>query len=56
MWYKKMVDIVARQQRVPRSLLDRYYSQIWFGVTHKQTYIRPTCVDETTFKMRLLKF
>lgn len=48
-WYKQMVDVVASQQRVLRDLLDRYSSQIWLGVTHKQTYIKPICVDETTF-------
>ena len=55
-WYSQMVDVVMSQQRILRSLLDGYSMQIWFGVTHKKTFIRPTCVPESTFKMRPLNF
>ena len=51
-----MVDVVMSQKRVLRSLLDGYSVQIWFGVTHKKTFIRPTCVPESTFKMKPLEF
>ena len=43
-WYNQMVDVGMSQQRIPRSLLDGYSAHIWFGVTHKQNFIRPMCV------------
>ena len=48
-WYGLMVDVVMGQQRIPRNLLDGYSEQVWFGVTHKHTFLRPTCVPETMF-------
>ena len=51
-----MVDFTMSQQRIPRNLLDDYSTQVWFGVSHKKTYIRIACVLESTFKMRSLKF
>lgn len=55
-WYGLMVDVVMIQHRIPRNLLDGYSEQVWFGVTHKHTFLRPTCVAEMTFQMRPLKF
>ena len=55
-WYGQMVDVVMSQQRIPRNLLDGYSEQVYFGFTHKHTFLRPTCVPETTFQMRPLKF
>ena len=55
-WYGQMVDVVMSQQRIPRNLLDGYSEQVWFRITHKNTFLRPTCVLESTFNMRPLKF
>lgn len=55
-WYELMMDIVTSQQQVPRNRLDEYNEQVWFGVSHRHTYLRPTCVSEDTFRMTPLKF
>ena len=55
-WYGMMTDVVTNQQWVPRHLLDEYSEQVWFGVSHRHTFLRPTCVSDTTFHMAPLRF
>ena len=55
-WYGMMTDVVTNQQRVPRHLLDEYSEQVWFGVSHRHTFLRQTCVSDTTFHMAPLWF
>ena len=55
-WYGMMIDVVASQQQVPRNLLDEYSEQVWFGVSHNHTFVRPTCVLHHTFHMAPLRF
>ena len=38
-WYGLMIDVVMSQQRIPRNLLDGYSEQVWFGLTHKHTFL-----------------
>ena len=44
------------QKRILERLLDQYCEQVWFGVSHKHTFLRPTYVPKSTFKMKPLKF
>lgn len=51
-WYGLMLITVRMMERIPKQLLEEFLQDIWFGVTHGHTYIKPRCVHWETFQMR----
>jgi len=43
-------------ERIPKTLLDEFSGDIWFGASHAHTYLKPRCVNPTTFKLRPQRF
>lgn len=55
-WHKKMVSITRDVSRVPLPLLDCYPHQIWFEISHIDSYAQSLTVNLMTFSMRKLLF
>jgi len=51
-----ILDTIKEAEWIPKVLLDEFLKDIWFGVTHIHTYIRPRCVHLETFQMRPQNF
>jgi len=47
-----MVDTIQSAEQIPKTLLDEFSSDLWFRASHTYTYLRPRCVNPTTFKLR----
>ena len=51
-----MVDTIQSIERIPNTLLDEFLEELWFGTSHAHTYLRPQCVNLSTFKLRPQRF
>jgi len=55
-WYEQMLVTIRSTERIPKTLLDEFSEELWFGAKHAHTYLRPRCVHLETFKMRPQRF
>lgn len=51
-WYELMLNTIRSTERIPKPLMDEFLEDIWFGVSHGHTYLKPRCVHPETFKTK----